>query len=63
MLREVLDACLKPEQKEAGFYMEAEEDFLYLKRGDKVLATWNARVATIVSIRDEAGKIMREGGE
>jgi len=36
--RERLTACLKPEHRQAGFYLEDDEDFLYLKRTDKVVA-------------------------
>ncbi len=33
--RKALDDCLKPEHSQAGFYLDDDEDFLYLKRGDK----------------------------
>jgi len=52
--RERLTAYLKPEHREAGFHLEGDEDFVYLKQGDKVLAVWNATKVTIQVILDEA---------
>ena len=44
--REALNRILKPEHRQAGFSLDEDEDFLYLKQGDKVVATWNANYAT-----------------
>jgi len=44
--RDALNRILKPEHRQAGFSLDEDEDFLYLKRGDKVVATWNANHAT-----------------
>jgi hypothetical protein len=37
----ILNEVLKPEHRQAGFYLEDDEDFLYLKRGE--LCFTNAR--------------------
>ena len=36
--RDALNRILKPEHRQAGFYLDEDEDFLYLKRGNKVIA-------------------------
>ena len=51
--RKALDACLKPEHRQAGFYLDDDEDFLYLKRGDKVVAVWSANTATVETVQAE----------
>ncbi len=48
-----LDACLKPEHRQAGFYLDDDEDFLYLKRGDKVIAVWSANKVTVETVQAE----------
>jgi len=58
MLREVLDAALTKEQRQAGFYLEEDEDFLYLFREGKSQAVFNSKRATIKAIRDEADRLM-----
>ncbi len=35
---DALDRILKPEYRRAGFSLDDDEDFLYLKQGDKLLA-------------------------
>ncbi len=50
MNKERLTALLKPEHKEAGFYLEDEEDFVYLKRGDRQIAVWNSARVTLKSL-------------
>ena len=54
MLREVLDAALTLRQRQAGLYLEEEEDLLYLKRRGDVLAVFSAVGASVESIRAEA---------
>jgi len=58
--RERLTACLKPEHRQAGFYLEDDEDFLYLKRTDKVVAVWNATKATKEAVLAETDRQMTE---
>jgi hypothetical protein len=52
---------LTPEQREAGFQVEDDEDFVYLKREGETLATWLATRATAQAVRDEADRILAEG--
>jgi len=60
--RKALDACLKPEHRQAGFYLDDDEDFLYLKRGDKVVAVWSANTATVETVQAEIDRILVKGG-
>ena len=55
---DALNRILKPEHRQAGFYLDEDEDFLYLKRGDKVVATWNATQAAAEVAVAEADKQM-----
>ncbi|MFA5439485.1 hypothetical protein [Dehalococcoides sp.] len=57
---EALNRILKPEHRQAGFYLDDDEDFLYLKRGNKVVATWNAAKATAEIAIAEADRQMAE---
>ena len=57
---EDLEAILTAEQRQAGLYLEEEEDLLYLKRGVEVMAAFSAKGATIASIREEAERHTRE---
>ena len=57
-----LDDCLKPEHRQAGFYLDDDEDFLYLKRGDKVVAVWSANTATVETVQAEIDRILAKGG-
>ena len=51
MLQEVLQAALKPEHKEAGLYLEDDEDFVYLRNGSKLpLATFHSRSVAVPEI-------------
>ena len=52
----ILTELLKPEHIKAGFYVEDDEDFVYLKRGDKTMAVWSATKATGDMIRAEADR-------
>ena len=61
--RERLTEKLKPEHRQAGFYLEDDEDFLYLKRGEKVVAVWNAARATIDAVVAEADRQITEASE
>ena len=63
MNRERLTERLKPEHRQAGFYLEDDEDFLYLKRGEKVVAVWNAARATIDAVVAEADRQMAKASE
>lgn len=58
----ILTEILRPEHVQAGFYVEDDEDFVYLKWGDKTVAVWNARQATGDMIRAEADSLMAEAG-
>ena len=60
MSRPELEACLKPEHREAGYYLEEDEDFVYLKQGSKTRATWNAAQATAQRIQNEADRLIAE---
>ena len=60
MPREDLDGILTAEQRRAGLYLEEEEDFLYLKRGDQVLAIFSAVGATVASVREAADSYIAE---
>ena len=59
MLKEVLTAALKNEHREAGLYLEEDEDMVYLKHDEKVLAKWfaHSEETTIALIRAEANKL------
>jgi hypothetical protein len=58
--REMLDACLKPEHQKAGFYLKDDEDFVYLKRGDKTLAVWNTGRVTVAITQAGIDRLMAE---
>ena len=60
--RDALDRILKPEHRQAGFSLDDDEDFLYLKQGDKVLAIWNATKATAETIIAAADRRLAERG-
>jgi len=60
MLKEVLNATLTREQREAGIYLEEDEDFLYLfDRWGKRQAVFSSKGATVKAIRDEADKLIK----
>jgi len=54
--KELLTACLKPEHQQAGLHLEEDEDFVYLKRGDRILAVWLATNVTVETILHEADR-------
>ena len=48
---QVLTAALKPTHREAGLYLEEDEDFVYLRDGsDLLIATFHGRSATMTEI-------------
>ena len=53
---EILTVLLKHEHRKAGLYLTEDEDFLYLKRGEKVLAVFSAYGATVKGVWQEADK-------
>lgn len=60
MLQQILSQALRKEHREAGLFLDEEDDhFLYLKcracKGKRV-AAFNSRAATIESILDAADK-------
>ena len=57
-----LGRILKREHRQAGLYLDDDEDFLYLKRGYKVVAIWNATKATAETVIAEADRRLAEGG-
>ena len=62
--REALSRILKPEHKQAGFSLDDDEDFLYLKRGNKVVAVWNATQATAdIAIAEADRQMAKDSGQ
>jgi len=62
MLKEILEAALTREQREAGFYLEEDEDFLYLyDRESKRQGVFSSKGATVKAIRDHADQIIKRG--
>jgi len=57
---EALNRILKPEHRQAGFCLDEDEDFLYLKRENKVIAVWNANKAIAETVVAEADRLMME---
>ena len=45
MIQAVVSAILTKEHIEKGFYLEDDEDFVYLKYSGKTVAKWNGRRA------------------
>jgi len=58
MLKKVLNATLTREQREAGFWLSDDVDWLTLYRGDKPVAHFTIH-ATVKAIRDEAERLMK----
>ena len=59
MIRGVLEACLTKEQREAGLYLEEDEDFLYLyDREGKRHGVFSSKGAKEKSIREAAQRVM-----
>lgn len=60
MFSKLLENALTAEQKEQGFTLEEEEDFLNLLKKGKVVAVFSAKGATWVEIRETADRIAQE---
>jgi len=58
MLTGVLEAALTKEQREAGFRLSDDVDWLTLHWGDKPVAHFTIH-ATVKTIRDEADRLMK----
>jgi len=60
MLKEVIEAALTREQREAGLYLEEDEDFLYLfdREGNRH-AVFSSKGATVKAIKDEADQVIK----
>lgn len=56
--QEILDRALLPRHKGAGLYLEDEEDFLYIKRDGKILATFVSITVTYEIIHDACDTII-----
>lgn len=54
---EVLSAALTEEQRQQGFSLEEEEDFVNLLHKGKVVAVFCSIAVTIATIRQEADKL------
>jgi len=58
---ERLQAALTRQQREGGFYLEEDEDFVYLYDSEGIKqAVFSSKGATIESIREEADRLMKE---
>ena len=55
-----LKAALTPEQREQGFWLAEDEDFVYLYRHEKLVATFSAKGATVEAIREEADRQLKK---
>ncbi|MBA7568823.1 hypothetical protein ES708_10558 [subsurface metagenome] len=53
---QILTAILKEEHRQQGLYLEEDDHFLYLKRGQRLLAKFSATGATVGEIQKEADK-------
>lgn len=61
MTDSILQEVLTGEQREAGFYLREDEDFVYLYDGEgKRRAVFSATGAIFRSIRQEADQLLRE---
>lgn len=56
MLREILTQSLKKHHRQAGLYLEEDDDFVYLKKGDKALKVFSSKGVTFQDIWEEADK-------
>ena len=54
----IKEGILKPEHYEAGLTIEDDEDCVYLKRGEKAMATWCSTAAPVVELWAEADKYL-----
>lgn len=57
---EPMQAALTPGQREEGFWLAEDEDFVYLYRHEKLVATFSAKGATVEAIRQEADKQLKK---
>ena len=62
MMPKVLEAVLTPEQRQAGFWLCEEEDFLHLYHAGDLVATFSSKGATVQSVRAEADQCLERGG-
>lgn len=60
MNRERLTEQLKPEHRRAGFYLEDDEDFLYLKKGNEIVGIWLTGNVAIDAVLDTADRLLAE---
>ena len=61
MPNERLQDVLTRQQREAGFYLEEDEDFVYLYDSEGIRqAVFSSKGVTIESIREEADRLMKE---
>ncbi len=49
---------LLQQHKDAGMTLSEEEDFVYLRRGQEVLAVFSTKGATVASIRHKADQYL-----
>ena len=62
MLKELLKGVLTEEQREAGIYLEEDEDFLYLfDREGKRHGVFSSKTATPEVLQKEANAIIKGG--
>lgn len=60
MLKEILAAALTKEQRDAGLYLEEDEDFLYLfDRDSNRHGVFSSKGAKVKAIRDKADEIIK----
>ena len=60
MLKEVLDAILTIEQRQAGFYLEEDENSLYLfDQEGKRRGVFSSKGATYKAIRDTVDRLIK----
>lgn len=59
MLKEVLEAALTKEQREAGLCLDEQPDVLFLLKDGRRVAIFLADMATIAEIRKEADKYVK----
>jgi len=57
---EVLKGCLTPKQRELGFELEEDEDFVNLLLKGEAVAIFNAKSVTVATIRETADRKSRE---
>ena len=60
MLSTIITKILKDYQRQAGLSLDEDEDRLYLKHGDTVVACFSAYGATIDSVQREADQWLEQ---